>query len=47
MHIGAVICFAIAFACYLFSYTPGTWGLGIVGMGFGLAAWIQMWNRND
>ena len=42
MHIGAAICIATALACYLFSWTPGAWGLGLVGMVFELAAWTQV-----
>jgi hypothetical protein len=47
MHVGAAICFAIAMALYLASWMPGAIALGMLGVCFELAAWVQLFADSD
>jgi len=40
MHVGAVICFVLAFLFYMASWAPGAYGLGAVGLCFEVVAWL-------
>ena len=42
-HVGAVVCFAIAFVLYgLASWGPGAIGFAVFGAVFEAAAWLQV-----
>jgi hypothetical protein len=41
-HVGALICFGIAFLFYFLSWRPGAIGLAVIGFIFEIAAWVQV-----
>jgi hypothetical protein len=43
--VGSLACFAIAVACYLFTWVPGLLGFGVVGIFFEIAAWMKLSSR--
>lgn len=46
MHIGAAICFLLAFFFYSFAWSNVAYGLAIIGVLFEIAAWV-IWLATD
>ena len=47
VHAGALICFAIAMACYALTWVPGWVGFGVVGAIFELVAWVKLFSGKN
>lgn len=47
MHIGAIICFALALFFYSFAWSGVAAGLAIIGLLFETAAWVILFSAND
>jgi len=47
MHIGAIICFALALFFYSFAWGSVATGLAIIGVFFEIAAWAILFSTND
>jgi asparagine N-glycosylation enzyme membrane subunit Stt3 len=47
MHIGAIICFALALFFYSFAWGGVAAGLAIFGIFFEIAAWVIWFSTND
>jgi len=46
VHIGALVCFAIAMLCYALTWSPGLIGFGFVGVVFELAGWVKLFRED-
>ena len=47
MHIGAIICFALALLFYSFAWNGVATGLAVFGIFFEVAAWVIWFSTND
>ena len=45
LHIGALVCFAGAIACYALTWIPGLIGFGFIGVVFEIVGWANLFSQ--
>jgi len=47
LHVGALVCFALALLFYVISWVPALWAIVVLGVLFEAAAWLLVWFGPD